>query len=181
MFPEAKEIRQKRKQFGLTQSQLARQSGLSQSLLAKLESGKVDVSYSKVKEVFSVLSSLDQKESVKAADIMAKKIFSVSSNEKVRKAVQLMNRKNISQLPVIDSGICVGSISDRILSQKLSEDVLLKAIETRKVMGEAFPLISKETPLKVMADMLSYYSLLLVQEKGRLVGLITKSDLLKTI
>jgi predicted transcriptional regulator len=41
--------------LGLTQGQLAKIAGVSQSFIAKIESGKIDPSYSKVKTIFDVL------------------------------------------------------------------------------------------------------------------------------
>ena len=52
MFPKLNEISKKRKILGLTQSELAKLAGVSQSLIAKLESGKIEPSYTKVKTIF---------------------------------------------------------------------------------------------------------------------------------
>ena len=46
---ELNEISRLRKQLGLTQAELAKLSGVSQSLIAKLEAGKIEPSYSKAK------------------------------------------------------------------------------------------------------------------------------------
>jgi len=46
---------QKRKELGLTQSKLAASAGVSQSIIAKIEAGSVDPSYSVVQRLFSAL------------------------------------------------------------------------------------------------------------------------------
>jgi predicted transcriptional regulator len=49
MFPQLEDIAKKRRRLGLKQAELAKLSGVSQSLVAKLESGRIDSSYTKVK------------------------------------------------------------------------------------------------------------------------------------
>ena len=56
------EIKKIRKALGLTQKKLAFISGVSQSLVAKIESDRIDPTYSKVNQIFSALDS--QKRSV---------------------------------------------------------------------------------------------------------------------
>ncbi len=58
MLPPIEEIANKRRLLGLKQAQLAKAAGVSQSLIAKLESGKIDSSYMKVKTIFDTLERL---------------------------------------------------------------------------------------------------------------------------
>ena len=51
MLPELEEIKKKRKLFGMTQADLAAECGVSQSLIAKLESGKIVPAYGKAKKI----------------------------------------------------------------------------------------------------------------------------------
>ncbi|MBU4502216.1 MAG: helix-turn-helix domain-containing protein, partial [Nanoarchaeota archaeon] len=46
------EIKIRRNKIGLTQTQLARLAGVSQSLIAKIESKKIDPTFSKTKSIF---------------------------------------------------------------------------------------------------------------------------------
>lgn len=55
MLPSLDEIAKRRKLLGLTQKQLAKIAGVSQSFIAKIESGKIDPSYSKAKAIFDTL------------------------------------------------------------------------------------------------------------------------------
>ena len=61
MLPSLDEIAKKRKMLGLTQKELARMAGVSQSSIAKIESGKIDPSYNKVKAIFDVLERMETK------------------------------------------------------------------------------------------------------------------------
>ena len=52
-----KQLKKIRVQLGITQSELARVAGVSQSLIAKLESGLVDPSFSTMKAISEALRS----------------------------------------------------------------------------------------------------------------------------
>ena len=56
---ELNDIARLRKQLGLTQPELAQLSGVSQSLIAKLEAGKIEPSYTKVKSIIDTLTGPD--------------------------------------------------------------------------------------------------------------------------
>ena len=63
-------IKELRKRLGMTQHRLARLSGVSQSLIAKIESGRVDPAYSKAKSIISALQREQFSSEKKAKDIM---------------------------------------------------------------------------------------------------------------
>ena len=50
-FHRSEDIGKKRRQLGLKQAELAKMAGVSQSLIAKLEAGTIDSSYTKVKTI----------------------------------------------------------------------------------------------------------------------------------
>ncbi len=52
---ELSEIKHLRKKFGLTQSQLAKLSGVSQSLIAKIEADRIDPTFSKAQKIFEAI------------------------------------------------------------------------------------------------------------------------------
>src|SRR3989337_1950959 len=120
MFPELEDIGKRRRQLGIKQSELAKAAGVSQSLVAKLESGKIDSSYTKVKTIFDVLERLEVKTKIQAGKVLHDKVVGIQKSEPVSKVVQLMKRHGYSQLPVFDGKHPVGSISEKaILSQIL--------------------------------------------------------------
>ncbi|MFX0121973.1 MAG: CBS domain-containing protein, partial [Candidatus Hodarchaeota archaeon] len=50
-----------------------------------------------------------------------------------------------------------------------------------KVMEEAFPRVESLTPISIVSSLLQYAPAVLVTEKGNMVGIITKADLIKVI
>ena len=184
MLPQLKEIAQRRRLLGLKQAELAKLAGVSQSLIAKLESGNIDSSYSKVKAIFEALERLEVKTKIQAGKVLHNEVVGIQKNEPVSKVVQLMKRHGYSQLPVFDGKYPVGSISEKtILRQILAGKDLtqISKLPTEEVMGEAFPQVDEDAPLSLISSLLQVYSAVLVTKKGTVVGIITKADLLRIL
>ncbi|MBR9675727.1 CBS domain-containing protein [Candidatus Woesearchaeota archaeon] len=171
------EIKRMRKRLGVTQSELATKSDVSQSMIAKIESGLLDPTYGKAKKIFETLSALEKKEEKKAKDLIQTNVISVKSSDSIRKTIGVMRHNEISQLPVIDEKSCVGLVSetsllDAIINQK-SYDSLVS-----EFMLECPPIINQDTNLDVITSLLKHYPLVIVSEKGKIRGVITKADIL---
>jgi predicted transcriptional regulator len=182
MLPQLEEIPQKRRLLGLKQAELAKLAGVSQSLIAKLESGKIDSSYTKVKTIFEALERLEVQTKIQAGKVLHNEVVGVQKNEPVSKVVQLMKSCGYSQLPVFDGNQAVGSISEKtILNQILAGKDLaqIAKLPTEEVMAEAFPQVDEDAPLSLISSLLQVYSAVLLSDKGRAVGIITKADLLR--
>ena len=80
MLPELDDFQKRRKLLKLTQKQLAKQAGVSQSLIAKMESKRIEPSYNKVKMIDQALDGEEQKQttSVRAEDVYTNKIAKVN-------------------------------------------------------------------------------------------------------
>ena len=175
---EISEIKIVRKKLGLTQSELAKLSGVSQSLIAKIEAGTLDPTYSNAKKIFSALESFSKKEEEKAEDIMTPKLISLSPSDSASDAIKKMKKHEISQMPVLDDGKAVGLISEAILLDAVVEG---KTDKIADIMDDAPPVLSKDSSVSAVSDLLRHCPLVLVGEKGKLKGIITKSDLLRKV
>jgi predicted transcriptional regulator len=176
---ELEDIRMLRKRFGLTQAELAKQSGVSQSLIAKVESGRIEPTYTKVKKIFEVLSSINLDTGLKAGDLMVTRIIKCSPQDSVHSVIGKMREYKISQLPVFEAKSVVGVVSESTILDKLSgagDD--LRKLTVRNVMDECPPIVHIDTPSAVIRHLLRHFPTVIVAKKGIVVGLITKSDLL---
>jgi len=173
---EIKNIKKMRLNLGLTQHQFAKNAGVSQSLIAKIEAGRVDPTYSKVRQIEEALQLLSSKKELALEEIMTKKIIITKPSEKALAVIKVMGSKNISQIPVLEGDNVVGLVSE---SSALENAEKLKNVEAREIMDEAPPIVPINTSLSVVSGLLRYYPLVLVKQKGVLVGVITKSDLLR--
>ena len=175
MTYELEEVKKIRKKLGMTQTELANRAGVSQSLIAKIESGKIDPTYTKTQKIFAALSELEKKEEVKAEQLMNTKIIDVSPNESIKDTIAKMKKAQISQLPVIDNHKLMGIVSESIILDAMLNS---KATKVKEIMQEAPPIVSKNTSIQVISNLLRYYPMVVVSEEGTIIGLITKADLL---
>ncbi|MBI5635434.1 CBS domain-containing protein [Candidatus Micrarchaeota archaeon] len=174
-FPPLEQIKVMRRKLGLTQSRLAKNAGVSQSLVAKIESGALDPSYSIVQSVFGALADEGKKTELTAGQVCRRKIISINYGSSIHDAIKLMRKNEFSQAPVVQKGIIVGTVS---------ETSLLNAVnDGKKIVGEAMtdspPQVSASTPAKTLASLLLIHPLVIVADKGKPIGLVTKSDLLE--
>jgi len=165
----------------MKQKDLAKKAGVSQSFIAKLEAGKISPSYEKVKAIIFILEKTEHENQITAKEIMQPRVIYVMPADRLSRATSLMKKHGISQMPVLDKGISVGSISDRTIIDLISSDGNLKDISNlavADVMDDSFPLISEDTPVSTVTALLKYDLSILVTRKGKIMGIISKADLL---
>jgi predicted transcriptional regulator len=110
---------------------------------------------------------------------MIGKIISIKPNSKVSEIIKLMNKTSISQIPVIEKGKVVGLVTESNLLEKNSEEI--KYLEAKDLMKESPPLISENVEISAIISLLKHFPIILVSKKGKLVGLITKADLINNL
>ncbi len=181
MSLQLKNIQKMRKALGLTQSDLARLSGVSQSLIAKIEAGRIDPSFSKTMAIFETLQKLQLKNSKKVKSVMTKEVISVDAESNVREVVKLMHKHAISQMPVLSKDEVIGSVSEKALIKKLAEESpkLLFMKKVKEVMEPSFPTVNEDTPIDLLIPILNFYPAILVMRGKIIAGIVTRADLLK--
>ena len=181
---ELEEIQYLRKKLGLTQKQLSEHSGVSQSLIAKVESGKIEPAYSKCKKIFHALEQIKTAKEYTAKELMKKDLVAAEENDDLGKIVKLMKKHDISQIPVVRNNMPIGLISESNIIDKIMEikDPHKTAdLKAKDVMAECPPVISPETKQANVIGLLKYFPVVLVAEKGHILGLITKADILELV
>lgn len=184
MLPEIENIKRMRLSLGLTQSYLGKISCVSQSTIAKIESGGLDPSYSNAKKLFAALENLQRQSQKVARSIMNHHVISLRKTSSVFDAVRLMKEKGISQLPVIDAHKKIlGSISEKSILGKIDEKpgINFRKICVMDILEDPFPTVSENTPATTIGHMLKDSLAIIVMKGEIMVGIITKSDLLKSV
>jgi predicted transcriptional regulator len=153
-------------------------------MIAKIESKHISPSYLKTKAIFDTLESLERRNETKAREICRGKIVSVQAHEPISKSVRLMRETGFSQLPVFSGTQVIGSLTEKIILEKLlsapkPDDVLRRDVET--IMDESFPTVGEDTPLSMVSALLQYSPAVLVIKRGHVLGIITKADLLRVV
>jgi len=179
-IPELRQIKAMRKSLGITQKQLAELSNVSQSLIARIESNRVDPSYSKVKKIFEALERIgNMNKNLTAKEIMTKNIISITKNEKITTAAKIMKRKNISQLPVMENNKVIGTISEKDISHAFSINENPKKLLVKDVMTDPLPIINYNATIEIISHLLDFNPATLVMKRGKIIGIVSRADLLK--
>ena len=106
-------------------------------------------------------------------------VVSVAPQATVRQALRLMALHDISQLPVMENGNCVGSVSESTLSATALEDVKTLERSVSDVMDSAFPTVETTQSADAIVKVLSKANpAVLVRENGVVRGIVTRSDML---
>jgi len=132
-----------------------------------------------------------EKKVLSVSDLMTRKIIPVYSNQNLSEVAKLFIEKNISGAPVLDKNLFVGEISKtdilkivgkNDLSELTKEDFgRLEKIIVYEVMKKPICILENETieKAKKMMDKFKIRRLLVIDKKKRLIGIITRTDLLK--
>ena len=185
-FPPASDIRKVRKGLDVTQAQLAAESGISQSTIAKIERNNISASYATIVKLFETLDEMrnNNEKDLTAADVASKGVVTIQCTEKVKAASDLMKSTGFSQIPVLKGDVPVGSISERSIFELVRQGRTMdELVETNiaRVMEESFPVVTENTLMTTITSMMSNCNAVLVARKGKIVGVITNADMLKMI
>jgi predicted transcriptional regulator len=175
-----RDLRRRRAAAEMTQAELAEEAQVSQSLVAKLERGRLNPSYESVRRLLEALERAERRGEPRVADVMRKDPVVAEPGERLAAALERMKRRGYSQLPVVERGAPIGSLSERILLDLLEAGASLEQARrepVRNVMGPGFPTVGPEAPRRAAVELLRDHDAVLVVEGGRLVGVVTKSDL----
>ena len=172
------DIKRLRKKLDLNQKELAHKAGVSQSLIAKIEAGKIEPTYTKACRILDTLRDLEEKEECKAADLMNKKILFIEPETEMKEVIKIMKQKGISQIPVMKDKVVVGLITEKIILDNLAEGKNITKLKAEVIMDDCPPIISLETKQRIILEILREQAIVLVAQKGVIKGLISKSDLL---
>ena len=181
-LPDLKEIKRLRKKLNLNQKDLGVNLNIPQSTISRIENGKLDPPYSKVKKIFEFLDNqkkLKKSQKKIAMDIMSRNIISINSKSSVEDAVKLMTKHGISQLPILENGQNLGSITSKKLQKIIIENRDLVKARVLYVKELPFPEIEKNWNIKDISNLLIKYSAVLVKEYDKYIGIITDADFLK--
>lgn len=172
-LPTPQDLRERRTSLGLTQSELANAADVSQPLIARIEGGDVDPRLSTLRRI---VNALDEAEGdvVRAEDLMHERVVWVAPDDSASEAVTTMDREAYSQLPVLQGGTPVGSISQGDI---IHADGDVSDLPVSEVMSESFPTVARDATVDEIRNLLDHYKAVIVTEGGETIGIITEADL----
>ena len=106
-------------------------------------------------------------------------VVSTAPGQLVRQALGLMRLHDVSQLPVLDAGECVGSVTEYALTQRGLESSRFLDAVVGEVMDEPFPVVESTQHVESVQKLLSKATpAVLVRDDGTIAGIVTRSDML---
>jgi predicted transcriptional regulator len=174
------EVRRRRLALGLSLGDLARAVGRSDATLSRIERGQIRPSYDLVQRILSYLETQEGVATPKltVADLMSRTLTTVASSAPLAEAARRMEGGAFSQLPVVDDGRVVGSLSESALLRALA-DSGARAGRVRDVLETAYPVVDEGFPAELLPPLLGRYPAVLVAHRGELRGIVTKADLIR--
>jgi predicted transcriptional regulator len=166
----------------MKQTELARRAGISQSMVARIEAGGVDPRVSTLNKIIMVLNSAEQKR-VTAGQIMHTPVIAVHPDDTITSALDILEKNNISQLPVLDQGIPVGCISEAVIVKAIEKQRLHRAqpFFVRDFAEPGITTVPSDMDIETVVDILQQNHAVLVIDEGVVLGVITKHDLISLI
>ncbi len=120
-------------------------------------------------------------------------VMSIRASDSLQHALKLQKERNVKILPVVEAGNLVGIVTDRDLKKAsppeaipldLSEALYITSkIKIRQVMTPLVYTISPDHTIEEAADIMltnRVSGLPVVTDDGQIVGIITRSDILRT-
>jgi predicted transcriptional regulator len=174
------EIRRRRLALGIPLGELANAVGRSDATLSRIERGQIRPSYELVQKI---LAYLERQEALAApkltvGDVMHRPLVTVEPSAPLPTAAQRMEGGAFSQLPVVEGGRVVGSLSETSLLRALADPTLRRG-RVRDVLERAYPIVDERFPAELLAPILAHYPAVIVAQNGDLRGIVTKADLIR--
>ena len=194
-LPDLDKVRQMRKRLNLSQRELASLAGVSQSLIAKIERGSIDPSYSNVRKILMAFEEVLRRRKVEGmkvgaqltvGDLATRGVVMVTPDQTISECVDKMMKGRFTQLPIMVGDKVVGGVTDdRIRDYTIEEtrnghksyDAVMQT-KVEEVMSEPFSILSEDTPIELASLHLQREEAVLISRKGQIVGILTSADFL---
>jgi cystathionine beta-synthase len=110
-----------------------------------------------------------------------RELFEIDPLTSVRKALELMRQKDISQIPVLDRGKPVGSVHDSDLMAKVMERPTLVDSPVSSVMEPSFPVINIDAQIDDVIRMMTAKrnAAVLIEDQQKIVGILSRYDVIE--
>ncbi|HYV94719.1 MAG TPA: pyridoxal-phosphate dependent enzyme [Chitinophagales bacterium] len=111
-----------------------------------------------------------------------KNLISIQHDQNVAEAVSVLKANDIDQMPVMEDGKMIGSISESGLLSRLMDDPNVKAAAVKEVMEKAFPVVKFDLPIEKLSGMISRETPAVVTADAlNQLHIITKSDIIQVM
>ncbi|MQA89116.1 MAG: pyridoxal-phosphate dependent enzyme [Gemmatimonas sp.] len=109
-------------------------------------------------------------------------VVSVEPSTSVRAALRFITEHNISQLPVINEGDCIGHVAESTLMARVLENPTVLEQSVQDLMDAPLPVVDAHADLPAITGLLTRQNpAVLVRRDGKITGIITRFDVLRYV
>jgi CBS domain-containing protein len=112
-------------------------------------------------------------------EAMTASVSSVSPSQSLADAAEVMKRKDVGSVPVVDEGRLVGIVTDRdIVTRAVAEQRNPQAVRVEEIASHELVTVEPEQDLDEALALMARHKVrrLPVLEEGRLVGMLAQAD-----
>jgi len=111
-----------------------------------------------------------------------KALLTINAGDPVRRAVQLVRAYDVSQLPVLDGDMIVGTVHEPDLLKRVLDDPAVMDRTVRDIMDAPLDMVAATEPVARVAQLLKHKHAVLVADAGGMpTGIVTRLDILSLI
>jgi cystathionine beta-synthase len=112
----------------------------------------------------------------------SQKLISVTPDQTVLEAIELMKKYDIENIPVFDNGKNAGAISESGLFDQLLQNPEIKTQPVRSVMEKAYPEVSFDMPVERLSSYINKENgALLSKDESGSYHIVTKYDIIQSL
>ncbi|MEZ4775184.1 MAG: cystathionine beta-synthase [Bacteroidia bacterium] len=130
---------------------------------------------------------LDEENMLNAEQILKKKqthtpLVTLSASQTLAEAIQIMRGENISQIPVTEGNVIIGSLNETRVLNTILDDPSLKDSPVSQAMSDPLPFVLGSTRIEVISKLINKDNpAVLVQTQNGDLDIITKYDLINVL
>ncbi len=135
---------------------------------------------------------MDNISEIKISQIMTKEVVAANPNNKFSQVFQFFSERNVNHMPVVENGVLVGIISNKDMMKQVFKHIItnkktdITALDTElkltDFMTKNVVTVNENTSIVEVKEIFGkapFNCLPIVQEDGKLVGIVTPKDLMK--
>jgi cystathionine beta-synthase len=108
--------------------------------------------------------------------------ITISKEQTVAEAVDLMKQYDIEHIPVIENGETIGAISENGLFQKVFDNPDLRNEKVQNIMERSFPIVSFDASLEKLRTLINKENgAVLAKDETGTFHIVTKYDIIQTL
>ncbi len=119
------------------------------------------------------------------AKVMTKQVMAVELNVNAKDCAKAMAKRGVSCAVITQSGSAIGIVTERdLVSKVLAETIDAKNVLVRDIMSTPLITVGPKATLTSAAEMMAQYRvrrLVVVDENGTLVGIVTTGDIARAL